>query len=354
MTSKTILLLLSLGVHSAACRPREPLSALRSDEEAFTFEDVRALLANEALGIRTVEGLLRNLPESLRRNVVLLRDSGSTQDASEQFPRVILYTEGARLMLTFNGEASQSGYDLVESIEFDAARDVFVFRELEFPADRGESGEPHVSRDNPNSCASCHRRKGRPIFDTYPEFPDAFFNGRPVTAGVRAAYDAFRASAAGHPRYRHLLALETHADPARQAAGEPARTLNALIQQRMDEFLAREVLAHPRFAEIERALLAASAGCSAAEVEALVPEGERARFPKTLEAVATETRYRSPDVTQTVISLRWIFESYDLPTSHWGTSRLRPYSFSRGPDDPGPRVWEALGRTEERPCTPVR
>ena len=78
--------------------------------DAQDFASLQAQIS--AHGITTVDGLVQLLPESMRTQYTLAFHSRSLQGASYGSPRAILFGADASLVITFNGDPSERGYDV--------------------------------------------------------------------------------------------------------------------------------------------------------------------------------------------------------------------------------------------------
>ena len=90
----------------------------------LTDASFQTLLRNDPTTGRpvdTVQALLPLLPRALRANFTLVYDSRSPfkDQITPAAPRVILFTDDARFILTFIGDPSAPGHDLVETMSFD-------------------------------------------------------------------------------------------------------------------------------------------------------------------------------------------------------------------------------------------
>src|SRR4029077_525000 len=95
-----------------------------SHTPSFDEQSLLALLQNSpATGrpVDTVEELVPLLPEELRSNFTFVYKSRSPfrDSISPDYPRVILFTNDARFVLTFTGDTQKPGANLLESISFD-------------------------------------------------------------------------------------------------------------------------------------------------------------------------------------------------------------------------------------------
>ena len=201
-------------------------------DAVFDFARLEALLQrNPATGrpVDSIAELAPLLPRELRSNFTFVYDSRSPfrSSISPKFPRVILFTRDARLVLTFTGDPENPGYDMLEALSFDDASASFVARAYLLPAAERRSWRPAPEDAD---CARCHGADARPIFDSYPLWPgfygsvlDAFPRDRLGVAEL-AKYRAFLAGAARSEPYRSLVfpsgsATSPYLDPRRRVEG---------------------------------------------------------------------------------------------------------------------------------------
>jgi hypothetical protein len=190
-----------------------PGVACADDHEPFTEERLQELLhRNPATGlpVDSISELIPLLPRELRENFTLVYDSRSPfrSGISPEFPRVILFTNDARLVLTFIGDERQPGFDLLESMSFDYESAEFKLHAYLLPAAERKSWRPSAEDAR---CARCHGADARPIFDSYPLWPgyygsvqDTFPHDR---IGQKEAknYAAFSATAGKTGVYKDLI-----------------------------------------------------------------------------------------------------------------------------------------------------
>ena len=241
----------------------------------FAFESLNQVIA--AGHVNSVEGLLAALPRDLLIHYSLVFSSRSLQDASFENPRAVLFGSDAQFILTFNGDPSQHGFDAVETMEFDAHANRFIFREITFSPDEAQP-TVKISDPNPARCVACHDRPARPIWDVPPAWPGVY--GERYGAGLSAlelkGLRRFLAAQASHPRYRYLLGAAALADRDTYVANSRAAyngvavdPPNARLSAHLAAFNVRSILselaAQPGFASYLYALLA-SAGSSCGAV----------------------------------------------------------------------------------------
>jgi hypothetical protein len=184
-----------------------------ANAEPFTEMKLQQLLQKNPETGRPVDSvgeLIPLLPRELRENFLLVYESRSPFHAgiSPEYPRVILFTNDARLVLTFIGDERQPGFDLLESMSFDDDKAKFELRPYLMPAAQRRAWRPSAEDAR---CARCHGDDPRPIIDSYPLWPgfygsvqDTFPNDR---IGKKEAknYAAFSNGAAKTGVYKDLI-----------------------------------------------------------------------------------------------------------------------------------------------------
>jgi hypothetical protein len=190
-----------------------PGLASADDDGPFTEARLQALLQKSPVTGRPVDSiaeLVPLLPEELRKNFTFVYDSRSPfkSGISPEYPRVILFTDDARLILTFIGDERQPGFDLLETMAFDYEKAKFDLHAYLLPA-----GERRNWRPSPEEarCARCHGADARPIFDSYPLWPGYYGSVQDTFPRDRIGqkegknYAAFAAGAAKTGVYKDLI-----------------------------------------------------------------------------------------------------------------------------------------------------
>ena len=273
---------LACGLLSTAIFAVRPAPA---DDAPFDATRLETLLQhNPATGrpVNSIAELAPLLPRELRSNFTFVYDSRSPfrSSISPEFPRVILFTRDARLVLTFTGDPGKPGYDMLEALSFDDASASFVARAYLLPAAERRSWRPAPEDAD---CARCHGADARPIFNSYPLWPgfygsvlDAFPRDRLGVAEL-AKYRAFLAGAARSEPYRSLVfpsgsATSPYLDPRRRVEGAvelDAATLPFLPNTRLGMALTelnrariyRKLAQSPKFPHDEKRALAELLAC---------------------------------------------------------------------------------------------
>ena len=189
-----------------------PWPALAEDAR-FGEADLQELLQkNPATGlpVDSISELVPLLPRELRANFTFVYDSRSPlrSSISPAYPRVIMFTNAARLVLTFTGDERQPGFDLLESMSFDDESAKFELHSYLLPAAERRGWRPPPEDLN---CARCHGSDSRPIFNSYPLWPgfygsvkDTFPRDR-IGAKEERNYAKFLAEAAKTGVYENLI-----------------------------------------------------------------------------------------------------------------------------------------------------
>jgi hypothetical protein len=102
----------------------------------FNIDMLRELIRTP--GVRTIEETLALLPTDLRANYTLVFASRSLQAATFSAPRAILYGVDGRFIVSFNGDANERGYDVLETMQFDERSN----RELRNPRTTRRAAQP--------------------------------------------------------------------------------------------------------------------------------------------------------------------------------------------------------------------
>lgn len=84
------------------------------------YETLKNLIITN--NVDSIEKLLPLLPASVRSKYVVVFRSRSLQGASYKEPRVILYNDNAKFMLSFNGNENQRGFYELEVADFDSEK----------------------------------------------------------------------------------------------------------------------------------------------------------------------------------------------------------------------------------------
>ncbi len=167
--------------------------------------------------VRSIPDLLPVLPERLRQNTVLMRVSQSLQreGVNASHPRVILFSDDARLMLAFTGDESKPEARSLEAIEFDPTQKRFELFQIEFPAASREEARRSTRnafvRRHPESCLRCHGGGDpKPVWAPYAFWPGAYGENDDRLQATSApsegaSYLHFAQNVAPHSdRYRHV------------------------------------------------------------------------------------------------------------------------------------------------------
>lgn len=269
--------------------------------QAAGFPLLRDLLSTHK--ITSPDDLVRLLPVPLRTYYTLVFQSRSLQGASYANPRVILFGNDATLVVTFNGDATERGYDAIETMDFDAVTSTFRFREIQF---NGAAAPPTVSEVNPPLCTACHGTPARPIWDTPPSWPGAYGERylRGLSTQEAKGIRAFLTLQPTHPRYGALIAAgrfaerDTYVTSSRAAYNgvttePPNARLSTLLMQLNARAIMARLVSRPNYATHRYALLAAAEG-NCGPLEHFYPAALRAPLALRLrEFLASHTQVDS-------------------------------------------------------------
>ncbi len=185
-------------------------SIARADQSFGLKELTQTIDTN---GITSIEGLLPLLPKALISSFTMVNKSKSIQEASIVNPRVILFGQTGKLILTFNGDPSQRNYNALEIMSFDEISKKYELREMIFNG----STRPILSEANPKKCTLCHNSNPRPIWDEYRTwngvfgsndddlgYSSKFYKGQSPDYPDIAEYRQFLNNRLKNPRYKLL------------------------------------------------------------------------------------------------------------------------------------------------------
>jgi hypothetical protein len=123
-----------------------------------------------------LDAIVRRLPTSLRESWAALFNSESTQTASMQSPRIVMFNS-AGVSATFTGVDPE-----LEMWRFDQKSDRFRF----FSTQNAVDANSFLSSKNPPTmpgCAACHGPDPRPIWKVYPQWSGAYGSNDDRIAG---------------------------------------------------------------------------------------------------------------------------------------------------------------------------
>jgi hypothetical protein len=326
--------------------------------EAFTEAKLQQLLKeNPATGrpVDSIAELIPLLPRELRENFLFVYESRSPFHAgiSPEYPRVILFTNDARLVLTFIGDERRPGFDLLETMSFDDDKARFELRPYLMPAAERRAWRPSAEDSR---CARCHGADPRPIIDSYPLWPgfygsvqDTFPNDRIGKKEARN-YAGFMAGAAKTGVYKDLIytpgsPVSPFLDPrlfkedtVELDAAELPFVPNARFGIALTELnrarIARKITAGPTYAANEKEILAKLLSCRPGErtdqktVQAITQQllTENAARLKRLGIKAGDPRKSRNDMQELkfvreLAEIDWVARRAGVDRSDWSMAR---------------------------------
>ncbi len=298
-----------------------------STTRAFDFDALSALISNK--NILSIEDLLKELPEEMKSNSVLMHKSLSLHEASYENPRAILFNKDASLLLTFNGSPSQYGFHQLELIAFRPETNRFEFREIKFPTQPNNklrlSSQVHISKANPPVCMGCHGGLDpRPNWEPYNQWPGAYGSmaaGISVDRSPEAAlqlepFKRFLKESHSHARYQHVKNLTDIIIPEIDFYHlENLSTLTQKLSQLNLRRVVRIMKSAPFFEEYKLALIA-TLYCEH-EVARYIPAPlfqKHIELTRPIKEVTSAIEGRSNSLIE---QLNLVFEPQGLSTTHW-------------------------------------
>ena len=192
------------------------IGAVVCNADTFTNEDLFKILnknPNTNAPVNNIAELIPLLPLELRQNFTFVFDSRSPlkESISPSYPRVILFSDDARFMMTFTGHPGKPGADVIETMTYNEKNAAFEMYARKLPAavSRGET----FSTDT-KTCMKCHGEDARPIFDSYPLWPgfygsirDTFFEDSALTRTEKKNFLSFKGHQGKTGVYKDLIYL---------------------------------------------------------------------------------------------------------------------------------------------------
>jgi hypothetical protein len=196
-------------------------------QPSFSFKDLKEIVETVVTDAKKrgaqprVEDVLAKLPVEVRERSILVYESRSSGVRDAKFPRIILFSKFARLMMAVEGREDMKKGKFIEVIEFNDSKKTFEFSEIDFTGpqvvirdqEAGQSirrGEI-VHEPRPQNCTTCHRKNSRPNWEGYPDWPGAFGGHAGRTnfgSPEHALFKEFIAARSQGDRYHHLPLIE--------------------------------------------------------------------------------------------------------------------------------------------------
>lgn len=201
-----------------------PIAAV-SQEQNLNFEEIiRVLEANQPKTVAQALHAIKAKHPKYFDNYALVARSMSIQGSTPANPRVVLFDQDAKLVISFNGEVGERGYDRIELMSFDDSMKSYDFREIKFFGDSNTAGTYEISESGGvgGRCLNCHGQNALPIWDSYPFWPDYYgslpHNGlwdarilEGIQQGEIQRFTDYLATARSHERYSVLTELNFEA-----------------------------------------------------------------------------------------------------------------------------------------------
>lgn len=231
-----------------------PELTLPLDAKSLTTELVRR-------GIRSKSDALALLPRALKQRFVLMKSTGALGVATPDRPRVIHFEEDGRFILASTGHRTNEDVtaNTLEILEEDAVTHEYRTHVISFEGDHGA-----VLTEDDSRCKGCHGSPARPIWGSYPNWPDAYgANDDEMTPEEHASFDAFVELAKTDASYKHLeIHTSSYGFDLPLPYGYPNTNINQALGIRWAAQLAERMTKSPHYAELGKAVVLSSLYCN--------------------------------------------------------------------------------------------
>ncbi|MGZ3691010.1 MAG: hypothetical protein ACXVAX_05890, partial [Pseudobdellovibrio sp.] len=315
--------------------------------------------------VSTPGEFIAQLPEELRKNFTFVHTSRSPhrEEANYDYPRIILFSDDARIVLAFETNPTSPGYHMVELLRFNDREQNFELRaSILGPAPNtfqglvGKNWEP-----NPQACLKCHGSDVRPIFDSYPLWPGFYGSAEDTFPATDHGPDELK-------RYQKFITEKKNAEPFNKlifsnaspvwpyldpklhnATADvadlhnfkfmPNTRLGIALTELNRERLSRKILESKKLNEYSEALLSGLLRCTRLpiskdlknKVETKMTQENQARlFRMRIDPFSKhDDRHDLQELkfSQNLAALEYMTETLDLSRKDWSMA-LEPYSFS--------------------------
>jgi hypothetical protein len=261
--------------------------------EEISYERLRHLIESKKL--TTVNDTLAALPEEFRSNFTLIYSSGSTQPATFEKPRALLFTQDAKFILAFNDIPDADGKKRLEMVQFRDDQDVFEFYSIRFD-NESSAHEKAVffSEKDPYICSKCHYDDLRPNWDPFPitagvfgSSNDRIFFGSKENEGL----EAFSRVRHQGP-YSFLPPLKIADDPngtGYRLVSQPNKTLGEAVNKLNLRRIRRILKSNPMYPSCRYALTLALNPVCLATFEGHITSREENQTEVSMEEILTST-----------------------------------------------------------------
>ncbi len=231
------------------------------------------------------EQFIACLPEEYRRRFVMVTESGSMQGATPQAPRVLLYGNSGKTIISFSPVQSPDSVEILQYEDRKGSTPRFQWTPKVF-AKNATSGDFDFSygvgsaaggHGGTQSCTACHGNPVRPKFDSYDRWPNTYstisVRGRDaILPNECQNYTAFLDSTAADKaspystlplqRSRDVERLPNGVCMVRDGAGpSPAGHLNHLLNEMNMHRVADSITSNPQYQRYKYLFQSASRGC---------------------------------------------------------------------------------------------
>ncbi len=167
------------------------------DTDIITSVD-SLLSKSESGNISSIDSFLEQLPESMKKDFVMMSDSRSFQRSDALNPRVLMKSPNSDVIITFNSHPSVNGTEYpgsnkLEMMVWNGAEAKFDFIDVEFPSEEAGAARGQIPKvtKNPQLCLNCHGgEEARPNWDPYNFWAGQIpFNRDTIIKGTKESED---------------------------------------------------------------------------------------------------------------------------------------------------------------------
>lgn len=200
--------------------PEQPTDACKG----FSWESVKT--PEDALCFKSIDEVLASIPERVRSNFVLIRETRSAQSASLTKPRIVIMSPDGSFIVT--AATDQTSSKDLEIAVYDYKKNVWDFAGIDYTQT--------PAKVEKNLCKTCHGEEPHPIWTEYPNWPSAFAgNTQTLTNEEAVIMNEIASKKSALPFVKYLVTRSSYKAgnilyPASKYSGsENNQTLNIVI-----------------------------------------------------------------------------------------------------------------------------
>jgi ankyrin repeat protein len=181
----------------------EDISCVKRNNFDITYEKIVEVIKH--CNFKKMKNLLKVLPAKYLGQHTVAFFTLAAQDASPEYPQILVYGETGETLMTFNGHHSQNGFSNLEFVVYRDKTKNFEMRDIRFPKTR--NGDVSFSKKNPARCTTCHGQDPIPLWDSWTTWPGKFLGESASRTPVENKYYQQFLSNRSYGRYKHLPAI---------------------------------------------------------------------------------------------------------------------------------------------------